>query len=60
MEVPKLKPKVLRCRKCGHKIGIVRPKIRFSAKLIIIAGAIAITLEIIANLIIEIAKYALA
>jgi len=38
------------CKKCGHKVGWVRPKLRFSIKIIFWATIIAIGIEIIAQI----------
>jgi DNA-directed RNA polymerase subunit RPC12/RpoP len=45
------KPKPIICKKCGHKIGFVRPKIKFNRKIITYIFILALITEIIAQLV---------
>lgn len=38
------------CRKCGHKVGFVKPKIRFRIKFIVYVAIVAFLLQFITQL----------
>lgn len=45
------KSKPIICKGCGRKVGLVRPKLRFSIKLIFYAALIAIITQVIGQII---------
>ena len=44
------KPKPIICKKCGHKVGYVRPKIRFRIKLLFYICVVAFLIQFITQL----------